>query len=116
MAKNDQMQKALLAKQLRDYRVNGNPLPGITNPAALDTLVRQMVESLHRVQYVKRIRDNKGRISERRTDPKDDMFDPIRAAVWHANKGTLDEAFWIVFLFVVCGKSEKTGYALIKMV
>ncbi|MFM0096371.1 hypothetical protein PQQ87_12210 [Paraburkholderia nemoris] len=116
MAKNDQKLKALLAQQLRNYRVNGNPLPGITNPAALDTLVRQMVESVHRVEYVKRIRGNKDRISERRTDPKDDMFDPIRAAVWHADRGNIDEAFWIVFLFVVCGKSAKTGYALIRMV
>jgi hypothetical protein len=116
MAKHDENLKALLAQQLQNYQLNGNPLPGITNQAALDTLVRQMVESVHRVQYVKRIRDNKDRISARRTDPKDDMFDPIRAAIWHADRGNLDEAFWIVFLFVACGKSAKTGYALIRMV
>ncbi|RQU81940.1 hypothetical protein DF049_00435 [Burkholderia cenocepacia] len=116
MAKNDQNLKALLAQQLQSYRVNGKALPGIANPAALDTLVRQMIESVHRVQYVRRIRDNKDKISQRRTDPKDDMFDPIRAAVWHADRGNLDEAFWIVFLFVACGKSAKTGYALIRMV
>ncbi|OMR89919.1 alpha-glutamyl/putrescinyl thymine pyrophosphorylase clade 3 protein [Burkholderia pseudomallei] len=116
MAKNDQQLKATLAEQLRNYRVNGKPLPGIENPTALDTLVRQMVESVHRVQYVRRILDNKAKITERRANPKDDMFDPIRAAVWHMDRGNIDEAFWIVFLFVVCGKHLKTGYALLRMV
>ncbi|MDK3021599.1 hypothetical protein QO239_03140 [Cupriavidus taiwanensis] len=116
MAKNDQELAARLEKQLRDYRVDGQPLPGIASPAALTTLVEQLVESIHRVDFVKRIRDKKDKISERRTDPKDDMFDPIRAAVWHAERGNIDEAFWIVFLFVACGRNLKTGYGLLRMV
>ncbi|MBP0635185.1 hypothetical protein J8I34_07335 [Cupriavidus sp. AcVe19-6a] len=116
MAKYDRELATRLEEQLRNYRVNGQPLPGIANPAALATLVEQMLESVHRVQFVKRIRDNKDKISERRTDPKDDMFDPIRATVWHMDRGNFDEAFWIVFLFVVCGRNLNTGYGLLRMV
>ncbi|KUY59278.1 hypothetical protein [Burkholderia sp. RF2-non_BP3] len=116
MAKYDRELAARLEKQLRDYRVDGQPLPGVASPAALTTLVEQMVESVHRVDFVKRIRDKKDKISERRTDPKDDMFEPIRAAVWHMEHGNIDEAFWIVFLFVTCGRNLKTGYGLLRMV
>ncbi|ATG21138.1 hypothetical protein CO705_15295 [Ralstonia pickettii] len=116
MAKNDRQLAERLKDQLRDYRVDGQPLPGIANPAALVTLVEQMVESVHRVDFVKRIRDKKDKISERRIDPKDDMFDPIRAAVWHMERGNIDEAYWIVFLFVACGRNLKTGYDLLRMV
>lgn len=116
MAKNDADLAARLEQQLRDYRVDGQPLPGIANAAALSTLVKQMVESVHRVEFVKRIRDKKDKISVRRIDPKDDMFDPIRAAVWHMEEGNIDEAFWIVFLFVVCGRNLSTGYGLLRMV
>lgn len=116
MAKNDKQLAERLENQLRDYRLDGLPLPGIANPAALKTLVEQMVESIHRVDFVKRIRDKKDKISERRIHPKDDMFDPIRAAVWHMERGNIDEAYWIVFLFVACGRNLKTGYGLLRMV
>lgn len=116
MAKYDRELSERLEKQLRDYRVDGQPLPGIASPAALATLVEQMVESVHRVDFVKRIRDKKDKITARRIDPKDDMFEPIRAAVWHMDRGNINEAFWIVFLFVVCGRNLKTGYGLLRMV
>jgi hypothetical protein len=116
MAKYDRVLAARLDKQLRDYLQDGQPLPGIADPIARTTLVAQMVESVHRVDFVKRIREKKDKISERRADPKDTMFDPVRAAVWHMDRGNVDEAFWIIFLFVCCGRDPKTGYDLMRMI
>jgi len=116
MAKYDRELAARLDKQLRDCLLDGQPLPGIEDPIARATLVEQIVESVHRVDFVKRIREKKDKISERRTDPKDDMFDPVRAAIWHLDRGNIDEAFWIIFIFVCCGRDPKTGYGLMRMI
>jgi hypothetical protein len=106
---------AQLEQQLKNYRVDGKPLPGIPSQAELTSLVAQMVDSVARINYVKTIamRD----ISPRRLDPKDAaMFDPLRAAIHYMCAGNEDEAFWLVFLFVHCGKHLTKGYGLLRMV
>jgi hypothetical protein len=106
---------AKLEQQLKNYRVDGKPLPGIPSQAELTALVAQMVDSVARIDYVKRIA--KRDISARRLDPKDAaMFDPLRAAIHHMRTGNEDEAFWLVFLFVHCGKHLTTDYGLLSMV
>lgn len=106
---------AHLERQLAKHRVDGKPLPGIPSQAELSALVAQMVDSVARINYVKRIaiRD----ISPTRLDPKNaHMFDPLRAAIQHMREGNEDEAFWLVFLFVHCGKNLTKGYSLLRMV
>jgi len=106
---------AHLEHQLKSYRLNGKALPGIPTDAELTALVAQMVDSVARINYIKAIaaRD----ISPRRLDPKDvEMFDPLRAAIHHMRHGNEDEAFWLVFLFVHCGKHLTKGYGLLRMV
>jgi hypothetical protein len=106
---------AHLENQLKTYRIGGQPLPGIPSQAELDALVGQMVDSVARVNYVKTItmRD----ISPRRLDPKDpSMFDPLRAAIHYMRAGNEDEAFWLIFLFVHCGKHLTKGYGLLRMI
>ncbi|VVD60165.1 hypothetical protein PCO31110_00058 [Pandoraea communis] len=44
------------------------------------------------------------------------MFDPLRAAIVHMREGNVDEAYWLVYLFVHCGKHASKGYALLRMV
>jgi hypothetical protein len=106
---------AHLRQQLANYRVDGQALPGIPSQAELMALVAQMVDSVARVDYVKAIaaRD----ISPARLDPKNaHMFDPLRAAIQHMRNGNEDEAFWLIFLFVHCGKHLSKGYGLLRMV
>lgn len=85
-----------------------HPLPGIREAARRDTFVEQMLESVHRVSYVSAIRTRD--ISVRRADPNDDLFDPLKAAILHQRQGDLDEAFWLVFLFVHFGHHARAGW------
>jgi Alpha-glutamyl/putrescinyl thymine pyrophosphorylase clade 3 len=104
-----------LEQKLTAYLVGGKPLPGISTKAELTALVAQMVDSVARINYVEAIA--KRNISPRRLDPKDaEMFDPLRAAIQHMRNGNEDEAFWLVFLFVHCGKHLTKGYGLLRMV
>ncbi len=84
------------------------PLPGIREPAAREALLEQLLESIHRVRYVSIIRTRK--LSERSADPNDELFDPLKAALLHQSQGHIDEAFWLVFLFVHFGKHAKAGW------
>src|SRR5205823_89573 len=70
----------------------------------------QALESLHRVEYVSRIRQRT--LSPARQDPTSDAFDPLKAAILFQNAGRLDDAFWMVFLFVHFGKHRRTGWRL----
>jgi hypothetical protein len=106
---------AHLEQQLATYRVGGEALPGIPSEAELIALVAQMVDSVARINYVKKIATRD--ISPARLDPKNaHMFDPLRAAIQHLRDGNEDEAFWLIFLFVHCGKHLMKGYSLLRMV
>lgn len=104
-----------LDQKLKDYRVNGKALPGIPSTAEREALVAQMVDSVARIDFVKKIAERP--ISPKRLDPKEvTMFDPLRAAIQYMRAGNVDEAFWLVFLFVHCGKHAAKGYGLLRMV
>ena len=107
-----------LAKALQNYRFKGKPLPGISTPAALNTLVRQMTDSVARVKYVEAIKKRHNRVgtAPAKLDPKNPNFDPLWAAVHYMEEGNIDEAFWLIFLFVLCGKHVTKGYGLVRMV
>jgi hypothetical protein len=106
---------AHLEQQLTNYRMGGKALPGIPSQAELTALVGQMVDSVARVNYVKTIATRD--ISPARLDPKNvHMFDPLRAAIQNIRDGNDDEAFWLIFLFVHCGKNFTKGYGLLRMV
>jgi hypothetical protein len=38
------------------------------------------------------------------------MFHPLKAAILHQRRGNIDEAFWLVFIFVHFGKNAKGGW------
>ena len=98
----DRMLADSLRIKLLRFADREQPLPGIRDPDALDVLVAQLVESVRRIVFVQRLRERD--TSSRRTDPNDEIFDPLRAAVFHQRRGNIDEAFWLVFLFVHFGK------------
>jgi hypothetical protein len=101
-----------LAERLNNVLVsfdqNQRRLHGIQNPQRRLVLVEQLLESIHRVNYVSVIRRRP--ISNRRGDPVDELFDPLGAAILQQQLGNLDEAFWLVFLFVHFGKSARGGW------
>jgi len=89
-------------------------LAGISGNGERECLIEQLIESVRRVQYPQALRSRD--LFEGRTDPTNDAFDPIRAAILFERRGNSDEAFWLVFLFIQFGKNTKTGYRLLREV
>lgn len=99
---------------LLSYQEARSSLPGIGSSASRYTLIEQMIESIRRIKYVEVMR--KRPISERRADPNDSIFDPLKASVLFQQKGQLDEAFWMVFLFVHFGKNVRGEWQYVRRV
>ena len=96
----DRLQDAILtySEQMRD-------LPGVNSDAARSTLAMQMVASLRRLEFTRLLISRP--IDPQRTDPNSELFDPERAAIYHARMGNTDEAFWLVFLMTHFGKHQR---------
>lgn len=90
------------------HSANIRNLPGVAEPEACEALVLQMVASLRRLDYTEALRRRPVDIA--RTDPTNDLFDPERAALWHAARGNTDEAVWLIFLSVHFGKHGRFGW------
>jgi hypothetical protein len=89
---------------------NIRPLPGIVHPARLECFLHQIIDSIRRIKYVTVIREKE--ISPLCADALNHCFDPLKAAVWHARQGNMDEALWLVFLAIHFGKNGETGWQL----
>lgn len=103
-------------KQLLDsyQSENNNVLAGIINPISKHVLIRQMVDSVKRIEYIRTLINCD--ISEERTNPASSIFDPIRAAIWHNRNGNIDEALWLVLLIIHFGESYTHGWSYTKAV
>ena len=97
-----------LNERLSTFHYTFHSLPGIQRPDRRAAFVAQVIESIRRVQYVAVIRERD--VSQRRADPNDDLFDPLKAAIFFQRHGELDEAFWMVFFFVHFGKHRRSGW------
>ncbi len=84
------------------------PLPGIRDSANREAFVEQLLESIRRVKFVAVLRARE--LSDRRADPNDELFDPLKAAILYQRQGNVEEAFWLVFLFVHFGKHPRAGW------
>ena len=89
-------------------------LPGILNATRRKVFLEQLIESVRRVKYVSVIRTRQPSI--RRFDPNDELFDPLKAAILAQRQGNIEEAFWLVFLFVHFGKHPLAGWRYIREV
>jgi hypothetical protein len=107
-------QKEVLIQQivtdLRQYHLNVTPLSGIQVAGAAETLARQIVDSINRVEYVYTISSRY--ISASCGIPQSGVFDPIKAAVWQRSAGNMDEACWLTFLAINFGKHKAKGWSL----
>lgn len=93
-----------------DYERTYGDIPGIQSIDARVSLIEQILESIHRVEYVRRLSSRS--ISELRRDPTSELYDPLKAAVLFAAEDRFDEACWQVFLAVNFGKNLNSGWRL----
>lgn len=114
MRPKDRERADLIERALRHFDKTQRKLPGVGDPTRMSILVEQMIESIHRVDYVAAILARN--ISDKRSDPEEEIFDPLRAAILHKNRGERDEAFWLLFLFIHFGKSSRGGWKLISAI
>lgn len=113
MKERERIRAEKIDEQLQAYAAKRCPLPGVVDAQQREVLVRQIVDSLRRVEYPRAILARK--MSARRSDPmNEEYFDPIRGAAYEASRGNHDEACWLVFLFVAYGKGKHTGWRLIR--
>lgn len=99
-----------LEAQLMEFHHDQMKLTGIVPYENMLSFVAQLIDSLQRVEYVRKIRGRP--ISPLRADPKSELFDPIRAAILMTANGQREEAFWLVFLATHCGRNLRTKWLL----
>lgn len=103
---------AELNSGLLTFSQKDTSLVGVRDTIARQTLAGQMIASLRRLDYTAIL---KGRsVHPDRADPQSDLFDPERAALFHARNGNLDEAIWLIFLSVHFGKHGKHGWRMLR--
>lgn len=110
----DEVRSAELKNRLQTFSARVTPLPGIARADALDSLVRQMIDSLHRIEFVRRLGQRP--IDPRRKDPSNALFDPVRAAWLYHDEGDSDEAAWLTFLSTHFGFHKRVGWELTRRV
>ncbi len=109
----DRMRAAELTGGLVEFS-DHTPLLGIESADARESLVRQMIDSIHRVEFARRLGERP--IDPRRMDPAEVLFDPVRAAVLHERAGNKDEAAWLIFLSTHFGFHRRWKWELTRRV
>lgn len=102
----------ILDTDLRSFGRQIRPLPGIRHAGHRAAFIEQLVESVRRVGYVSVV--SKRDLSLDRCNPLSELFDPLKSAILQMRQGNIEEAFWLVFLFVHFGKSLSTGWRLVR--
>jgi hypothetical protein len=105
----DRDEAARLELAITEYERETANLPGIAAPGARMSLIEQILESQHRVEYIRRLHDRD--VSPSRADPHSDLFDPLKGAVVLQKAGDLEDAAWLVFLFVHFGRHRRDPWA-----
>lgn len=90
-------------------RVHGN-LVGLSAEGSLDTLVRQMIASLRRTEYINLLKVRQHALE--RSDPHSPLFDPLVAADLAAKEGRSEDAVWLVFVATQFGRHSNDKWKL----
>lgn len=90
------------------YETDFGPMAGIRASARRTALVEQLVESDRRNRYMRSLVS--ASLGESRRNPLSGKFDPLKAAALWNRDGRVDEAFWMIFLFVHFGKHRIAGW------
>lgn len=110
MSPNDRARAKQIERSLMTFGNEVRPLPGINSKAARECLVAQIIDSLRRIEFVQGLYSRP--IDQRRAQPNDPLFDPLRAAAFYTAAGNRDEAWWLIFLATHFGKHLRGGWSL----
>lgn len=110
MNKRDWLEAKKIEKKLMKFHEEEIPLSGIQPFENMFSFLAQIIDSLHRVRYVKTIRNRQHSIE--RENPESPLFDPLKAAILNWQRGDVDEAFWLVYLATHCGRNLRTSWLL----
>ncbi|KAA3609683.1 MAG: hypothetical protein D8M58_21570 [Calditrichaeota bacterium] len=99
-----------LKTNLEEFSKTQISLLGLDTNKKLDIFTRQLIDSIRRVDFVGVIKDRE--VSEFYSDPNNESFDPLKAALFFKQEGLIDEAFWMIFYFVYFGRNRETGWRL----
>lgn len=105
-------ERVRIATELERHSRAVGPLPGIADPAALNTLALQFVASLRRESYYEHVQRKV--ISTGKADPNNPNFDAERAVTYHMQQRNIDEAAWLVFLMTHFGRPEGSGWTRLR--
>jgi hypothetical protein len=104
-----------LTNKLTQFEAEYHQLPGISDPVRRDVFIKQIIDSVRRIEYVSLIESRQ--IDARRIDPHNaELFDPLRAALVYKSRGEIDEACWLVFLLTHFGKHHRAGWRFVREV
>jgi hypothetical protein len=95
-------QRTHLDVAITSYEQAHGKLAGLSTAARKNTWLDQLISSLRRIEYMKRLTTTK--IDPARENPHDPLFDPIRAAARLGKLGKRDEAVWMAFVATHFGK------------
>lgn len=104
----DRSQADQIADALLDYNKSVRRLPGIGTKATRVTFALQVVDSLRRRRYVSRILARPHNVNV--ANPAEESFDPLKGAVFYLRRHDVDEAAWLVFLYVHFGRHARGGW------
>jgi hypothetical protein len=109
----DRDEATRLEDALSDYERESGALPGLATADTRIALIEQMVESQRRIEFIRRLHERD--ISRARVNPRSELFDPLKGAVVRQKAGDLEDAAWLVFLFVHYGKNRRQPWAYAQM-
>lgn len=112
MRPKDRKLAASLDKKLQAFSATVRAMPGINNATHRAVLIEQLLESIHRVDYIGAIKTRS--IAPDRANPSSQLFDPLKAAIIHYRAGNVDEAFWLVFLATHFGRHLDDKWQLVR--
>jgi hypothetical protein len=104
----DRTEGARLEAAMRSFAKDDRPLPGIESATRRQAFIEQVLESMRRIKFIAVLRTRD--VSDRRADPRDLLFDPLKAAILQQRRGNVEEAFWLLFLYIHFGKHSKAGW------
>jgi hypothetical protein len=98
-----------LKQRLLKFERMVGPVSGILEDANREAFVGQLVDSIHRIEYISAMKSRV--ISAKRCDPNEpDYFDPLLGSIYAQQQGDTEESFWLVFLFTHFGKNFRGGW------
>lgn len=104
-----QARKEEISDLLLQHHEDTRQLPGIADPRACDTLAMQMIASIRREDYFRKIQ-RRGPIGADRADPNSATFEAELSVVHLLQQNAYDEAAWLIFLMVYLAKPEISGW------